>query len=250
MFFGNSTNWGRRPRLFCLAVVLISHVGCGVMKEFRAKLHGNSSEGEYTRSHAGSRLGTPKTDGIKALPGLDLTVTPEVSAQLNRYMTWDRGTIREMLTEKKESFGPLKRLLRSKGVPEELVSVAAVESRLNQYATSPAGARGLWQFMRRTAQSYGLEVSRRKDERLDVTRSTLAAAQHMRDLFYDYEDWYLTLAAYNAGRTAINRKLRRSQMDGFWELAHAGELSKETKQFVPRVIAMTLILNNPSRYGF
>lgn len=186
----------------------------------------------------------------KVLPRLSLRVTPEVRSEIKKYTTCDRGTVRKILNKGQDSFGPIKKVLRQQGIPEQLVSVAAVESGLNQYATSPAGAKGLWQFMKRTAESYGLEVSRSKDERFDFMRSTEAAALHLRDLFEAFEDWYLALAAYNAGRGAINRILAESNATSFWELYHSGRLPKETKQFVPKVIAMSLIVENPDGYGF
>lgn len=186
----------------------------------------------------------------KILPNLSLRVTPEVRSEIRKYTTSDRGTVKKILNKGQDSFGPIKKVLRQKGIPEQLVSVAAVESGLNQYATSPAGAKGLWQFMKRTAQSYGLEVSRSKDERFDFIRSTEAAALHLRDLFEAFEDWYLALAAYNAGRGAINRILAESKASSFWELYHSGRLPRETRQFVPRVIAMSIIVENPDSYGF
>lgn len=237
--------------LFCLSIVPCLIVGCGGMR-----IGGNTNVdaiGEHsTWWGSGLKYGQEnlslKSDQI--LPTISLKVTPEVRSEIKKYTTLDRGTIKGILTKGQDSFGPMKRVLRQKGVPEQLVSVAAVESGLNQYATSPAGAKGLWQFMKRTAQSYGLEVSRFKDERLDFMRSTEAAALHLRDLFEAFEDWHLALAAYNAGRGAINRILAESKATSFWELYHSGRLPKETRQFVPRVIAMSLIVENPDSYGF
>ena len=243
------TFYRRRKQTFLTLFFLVVSsglLGCTNMRGLGTSLFGESSSLERDEF-----VGEGDLESIhEPLPKLTLAITPEVRREIVRYTTRERGTVEEVLSQRGESFESIQRLLKKKGVPEELVSLAAVESNLNQYARSPAGATGLWQFMRRTAQSYGLEVSRTRDERLDFTRSTLAAAQHLRDLFRAYGDWGLALAAYNAGRTKINRKLRKTKATDFWQLAHAGELSNETRRFVPRVIAMTLILDNPSRYGF
>jgi membrane-bound lytic murein transglycosylase D len=144
----------------------------------------------------------------------------------------------------------LERVFEGEGVPVELLNVAAVESRFDPNAVSPAGARGMWQFMGSTARSYGLRVSGKVDERFDPVRSTTAAAKHLRDLFLSYNDWHLALAAYNAGIGTINKLLNRGGSMDFWQLARDGQLSGETARFVPRVIALTMIVQDPDLYGF
>lgn len=186
----------------------------------------------------------------RVLPRVALDVTPEVQQELDRFMTRERRTVAEILTKGAEKFGPMVKVLQDAGVPAELVSVAAVESGLNARAASPAGARGMWQFMKSTARVYGLRVDRARDDRTDFKRSTEAAAQHLRDLFLAFQDWHLALAAYNAGRGAINRLMSKSGSADFWELAREGYLPGETKRFVPKVIALSLIVNNPDEYGF
>jgi membrane-bound lytic murein transglycosylase D len=186
----------------------------------------------------------------RVLPRVDLNLTPEVQMELDRFMTKDRTTVNDILAKGADKFGPMAKVLEGAGVPVELVSVAAVESGLNTKAASPAGAKGMWQFMKSTAQVYGLKVDRSRDDRTDFNRSTHAAAQHLRDLFIAFQDWHLALAAYNAGRGAINRLLNRTGGDDFWDLARGGHLPGETKRFVPKVIALSLIVSNPDQYGF
>jgi membrane-bound lytic murein transglycosylase D len=177
-------------------------------------------------------------------------LTPEVQRELNTFMTRDRATVTDILAKGADKFGPMAKVLEEAGVPAELVSVAAVESGLNSRAASPAGARGMWQFMKSTARVYGLKVDRTQDDRTDFKRSTQAAAKHLRDLFLAFQDWHLALAAYNAGRGAINRLLNSTGGEGFWDLARGGHLPGETTRFVPKVIALSLIVNNPDQYGF
>jgi membrane-bound lytic murein transglycosylase D len=235
--------------------------GCGV------RLGGFSSLSRAGGSSDGSAVGLASDEQLvfeppskparqiyvkstRVLPKVDLDLTPEVQRELNTFMTSERSTVTDILAKGADTFGPMAKVLQDAGVPAELVSVAAVESGLNSRAASPAGARGMWQFMRSTARVYGLKVDRIRDDRTDFKRSTEAAAKHLRDLFIAFQDWHLALAAYNAGRGAINRLINRTGEEGFWDLARGGHLPGETKRFVPKVIALSLIVNNPDQYGF
>jgi membrane-bound lytic murein transglycosylase D len=239
-----------------LLVLAISSTGCGIHFRGRAgNLPANRSGGlaadEKLIFDASAK--TPKqlyAQASRVLPRVDLELTPEVRQELDRYMTRERGTVVDILAKGADKFGSMAQVLKDAGVPSELVSVAAVESGLNTKAASPAGAKGMWQFMKSTAQVYGLKVDRSRDDRTDFKRSTEAAAQHLRDLFIAFQDWHLALAAYNAGRGAINKLLNRTGGEDFWDLARGGHLPGETKRFVPKVIALSLIVNNPDQYGF
>lgn len=186
----------------------------------------------------------------RVLPKPDFGVNPEVQAELDRFMNNDRATVERVLKHNSERFEKMGAVFEGEGVPTELLSVAAVESGLNPAAASPAGARGLWQFMRATAKVYGLKVTAKQDERLDPHRSTVAAAKLLRDLFVKFNDWPLALAAYNAGGGAVAKVLARNSESDFWLLARDGNFPGETKRFVPRVIALSLIVSDPPRYGF
>jgi membrane-bound lytic murein transglycosylase D len=195
-----------------------------------------------------TRKGADRTD--KTLPSPGLNVTPEVTEELNRFLTRDRGTVVSIIAKKAVHHPQLLEVFDAEGVPPVLVNLAGIESRFNPAAVSPAGAKGMWQFMRSTGELYGLRVSKGLDQRTDPLLSTVAAARHLRDLFSSYKDWYLALAAYNAGPGRINQALQKSAKRCFWELSRAGKLSRETERFVPRFIALSLIMNNPEQYGF
>jgi membrane-bound lytic murein transglycosylase D len=186
----------------------------------------------------------------RLLPKPEFGLTPEVQLELERYMAHDRMTVRRVLDRHSEHVDELGKLFEEQGVPAELLSVAAVESQFNPQAKSPAGARGMWQFMRSTAKVYGLKISGRTDERTDPLLSTVAAARHLRDLFLNYKDWHLALAAYNAGIGSINRVVARKGDTDFWSLARNGHLPRETSRFVPKVIALSMIVSDPQRFGF
>jgi len=127
--------------------------------------------------------------------------------------------------------------LREERVPAELVAVALVESAGQRSALSPSGARGLWQFMPRTARRYGLQVTARTDERLDVEKSSRAAARHLRELHELFGDWSLALAAYNAGDGAVQKAVRRGRTKDFARLSELRLLPAETRAYVPAVLA-------------
>ena len=128
-------------------------------------------------------------------------------------------------------------ILKEEGLPPEILGLMLVESGGNAAALSPQGARGLWQFMPATARRYGLRVSYGSDERLDVERSTRAAARHLRDLYVQFGDWPLALAAYNAGDGAVQKAIRRGKTTDFATLSSLRLLPAETRAYVPAVLA-------------
>lgn len=139
----------------------------------------------------------------------------------------------------------------SYGLPKDLHHLAMVESGYSPTARSHAGAVGMWQFMQGTGRGMGLRVDEMVDERMDPVRSTHAAARHLRDLYHAFgRDWPLALAAYNAGTGRISRGLRAAGATNFWELVEKGNLAEETKRYVPRLYAVTIIAHDPARFGY
>jgi hypothetical protein len=125
-------------------------------------------------------------------------------------------------------------ILREEGLPASLAAVALVESGGQPAALSPKGARGLWQLMPETARRYGLTVDQDRDERLDIRKSTRAAAQYLRELYTRFGDWPLALAAYNAGEQRVQRALDRAGTNDFLRISRW--LPSETRQYVPAVM--------------
>src|SRR6266571_5258814 len=135
-------------------------------------------------------------------------------------------------------------------LPADLIFLSLVESGFSTNAVSRANAVGPWQFIKATAKTYGLRVDNWIDERRDPVKSTLAAAQYLRDLYHLFGSWPLAMAAYNAGERKVGRALARAHADDFWDLTDTKLIRRETKEYVPRFLAATLIAKDPSRYGF
>ena len=135
-------------------------------------------------------------------------------------------------------------------LPSDLVYLSLVESGFNPYAYSRAKATGPWQFMQGTAKAYGLRVDNYVDERRDPIKSTVAAARYLRDLYDLFGAWPLAMAAYNAGEGKVMRALHKAQVESFSEISKTRLIRRETKEYVPRFMAATIIARNPDRYGF
>ncbi|MFQ5701336.1 MAG: LysM peptidoglycan-binding domain-containing protein [Acidobacteriota bacterium] len=142
------------------------------------------------------------------------------------------------------------RILREEGLPSDLIYMAFLESTYKINAYSRARAKGIWQFMTSTARQYGLRVDRYVDERSDPEKSTRAAARYMKDLYATFGDWHLAIAAYNTGAGNIKRAQRRSHRKSFWRIAKTRYMMRETKNFVPAILALALMSKDPAKYGF
>ena len=185
-------------------------------------------------------------------PAYPVRLNEHVRHYLTRFQTGYVRAITETRLARAGRYVPMIRdIFREKGLPEELIFTAMVESGFNPVAVSHAGAKGLWQFMAPTARLYGLRVDRWLDERLDPEKSTVAAANYLRDLYNVFGSWELAQAAYNAGEVRVQQAIQGTGSRDFWVLhRRSSHLLPETKNFVPAIQAATLIGRQPERYGF
>lgn len=180
---------------------------------------------------------------------LPLVLNDTVASYINYFSSRGRGVLERALTRAGRYRDMIERTLREEGVPQDLIYLAQAESGFQPMAVSRARARGMWQFMSSRAAGYGLERNWWVDERQDPEKATRAAAKHLHDLYNQFGDWYLAMAAYNSGPGTIQAGVERTGYADFWELYKRGVLPKETKNYVPIILAITIMAKNPAQYG-
>jgi peptidoglycan lytic transglycosylase D len=170
---------------------------------------------------------------------------------IEAFQTRMRGPFEAGLRRSGRYLPMINRIFQEEGVPTDLAYMAHQESAFKTSAYSRAKAKGLWQFMAPTGRKYGLKRDQWVDERSDPEKSTRAAARYLRDLYAMFGDWYLAMAAYNAGEGKVGRGLKRTGATDFWTLAqHRRALRVETKNYVPAILASMIIDKSPQDYGF
>jgi membrane-bound lytic murein transglycosylase D len=179
-----------------------------------------------------------------------LTVNDPVLAYLNFFKTPRGSAIVETGLRREGRYREMvRRVLKEEGMPQDLIYLAQAESAFQPQAVSKAGARGMWQFMSFAGRKYGLQKTWWVDERQDPEKATRAAARDLRDLYGQFGDWYLAMAAYNSGAGAVQHAIERTGYADFWELYHRNVLPRETQNYVPIILALDLISKDPARYG-
>jgi len=173
---------------------------------------------------------------------------PKVRHFVQYYSVTAKNRFHDLLALSGKYMPMIAKVLTHEGLPEELGFLALLESEFVVNATSRNGAVGLWQFIAPTGRRYGLRIDRWVDERRDPVKSTRAAAAYLKDLHDYYGRWFLATAAYNTGPGNVNKALQRSRAKDFWSIKT--RLSEETRNFVPRFIAIALIASDPEKYGF
>jgi len=181
---------------------------------------------------------------------LPLTVNDEVLSFLNFFQTpRGRAIVETGLRRSGRYREMIARVLHEEGVPQDLIYLAQAESAFQPLALSRAGARGICQFVAYRGMEYGLRHTWWVDERQDPEKATRAAAQHLRDLYGQFGDWYLAMAAYNCGPGNVQKGIERTGYADFWELYKRNVLPKETRNYVPIILALTLIAKDAAHYG-
>ncbi len=188
----------------------------------------------------------------EAFPGFDIPMV--LNDQVVRYVEYFSHPHKEFFAASLARSGRYVEQFQSTferaGIPKDLVFMAHVESAFKTNAYSRAKAKGIFQFIAATGRRYGLRIDSWIDERSDPDKSAVAAAAYLKDLHDMFGDWYLALAAYNAGEGKIQRSLAKTRKSDFWSLASTRSLRAETRNYVPAILAATLIAKQPAKYGF
>jgi peptidoglycan lytic transglycosylase D len=180
---------------------------------------------------------------------LPLIINDYVAGYINYFSTKGRGTFEASLARSGRYRDMILRIFKEEGVPQDLIYLAQAESGFKPLALSKARARGMWQFMASRGVGYGLRRNWWVDDRQDPEKATRAAARHLKDLYNQFGDWYLAMAAYNSGPGNVQQAVKRTGYADFWELYKRNVLPAETKNYVPIILAMTIMSKNPAQYG-
>jgi membrane-bound lytic murein transglycosylase D len=181
---------------------------------------------------------------------LPLTVNSSVLQYLSFFTTpRGRAIVQRGLGRAARYSNMIRSVLKQEGVPGDLIYLAQAESAFLPDAVSRAGARGIWQFMPFRGEEYELDRSYWIDDRSDPEKATHAAAEHLRDLYDMFGDWYLAMAAYNSGPLNVSRAIERTGYADFWKLEQLHALPKQTENYVPIIIALALVAKDPAMYG-
>ena len=180
---------------------------------------------------------------------LPLMMTDQVAGYITYFSGRGRDTFERAFARSGRYHDMIVATLKQEGVPQDLIYLAQAESGFHPLAVSRVGARGIWQFMGSRARGYGLSHNMWVDDRQDPEKSTRAAAHHLKDLYNQFGDWYLAMAAYNSGPGTVQAAVKRTGFADFWELYRRNVLPKETRNYVPIILAVTIMTKNPSQYG-
>jgi len=177
----------------------------------------------------------------------EVRINKNVKKYISSYLVRGKSSTQKIIGNSTIYFPIFEEYLAAHNLPNELKYLSVVESHLNPNAISPCGAVGLWQFMAPTARQMGLIIDDYVDERKDIYRSTDAALQYLQQLYGRYQDWGLAIAAYNCGPGRVDRELRSTNGNSFWDIR--SQLPKETQRYLDRFIAVNYAMKNYQFYN-
>jgi membrane-bound lytic murein transglycosylase D len=191
------------------------------------------------------------TDVDLPISDIPLTLNSNVEYFLYYFQTSGKPSFSRWLSRSSRYIPMMKEILKREGMPEDLVYVAMIESGFQMHARSWADAVGPWQFISGTGRNHALRIDQWVDERKDPVKATTAAALYLKELYGLFKgDWYLATAGYNAGENKILRAINMYNTSDFWEISRGSYLKRETKEYVPKLLAAAIIAKDPARYGF
>ena len=234
---------GKLMTLAAYAALVLFVSGCGTFERDKNAINEEAKSTNFDKNYKPS----------EHYGEIGLPINSKVQKWLNYFTGRGRRHMARYLNRSSRYIPMMKGVFRERGMPEELAYIAMIESGFSATALSHASAVGYWQFIRGTGKRYNLKINSYVDERRDPILSTQAAANYLDALYNLFNDWYLAMGAYNAGENRIQRAVMRKRSRDFWKLASYRSrrvLPPETRNYVPKFIAATLIAKDPAKYGF
>ncbi len=217
-----------------------------VQKELKEELAGLEKTGSW---EATDKEVKPESQA-KSVYDFPITINKQVQFYLDQFQGRQRRHFSTWLSRSTKFSALIEPELEKAGLPKDLLFLSMIESGFNPSAYSKAHAAGLWQFIRGTGRNFGLRIDSWVDERRNPEKATKAAIQYLSFLHQEFGDWYLAVAAYNAGEGKIGRAIKKYKTRDFWKIAGHKYLALETKRYVPKLIAAIIIGRDPEKYGF
>ena len=219
--------------LFDTKWLVASIIWCLIGTSFSTPLQAANDSGELSKEVIEDRISSLSDV-------LDIQYTPQIEKMIKTHTTRGRIGSQILLGKVNVYFPLIENEVYAKGLPDILKYIPVIESSLRPDVKSRAGAVGLWQFMKSTAQMYDLKVNRTVDERKDPVKSTQAATEYLQSLYEKFDDWTLAIAAYNCGPGNVRKAIRKSGSRDYWTMRKY--LPKETQKYIPKLIAAAYLL--------
>jgi len=244
----------KEARLWTLALALCA-AGCATVVPPPQPAPQSPEVAELRAALESAKLGAlvvapPAPADVDAAVSMSIPQHGSIRTALAYFTTQLKPDIQQSFSRSAQYRKLIDKVLDENRLPKALAYLPVIESAYSETMTSRAGARGMWQIMPETAREYGLRVDKWIDERADPDLSTRAAAAYLSDLYHDFHDWPLALAAYNAGARRIHRALDETHAKSFWDLLELSAIPKETRGYVPTFFATLIIATDPAAYGF
>jgi membrane-bound lytic murein transglycosylase D len=185
----------------------------------------------------------------KSTPEFPIVANEEVNDEIEKLMR-SPYSINKWLSRSKRFEALMKGIFIEQGIPEDMFYVAILESGFDPHVISSREAGGPWQFIPSTARRMGMKMDEWVDERRDYEKSTRYAARYFSYFYRSFDDWYLALAGYNCGGAPVRRAIKKCGNVTIWEMGKKGMLASQAGGYVPRIIALVAIMNEPEKYGF
>ena len=208
-----------------------------------------AEKGSDTETQLSSKLAKQ----ISQVPQEDMKFETRRNSRVDHYIRRfssgkGKRNFAEILKKSGRFLPEIKEILRSEGIPSDIAYLPLIESGFNPRAVSRKNAVGLWQFIRPTGLKYGLKINYWVDERMDVEKSTLAAARYLKKMHEEFGSWELALAGYNCGEKRVTKAIKKTGSTDFWTLSR--KLPRETRNYLPKFNAALIIARSPEKYGF